>query len=66
VTFTRKILLLDSSHGREIGPMLKESLGKDLILSVFLRSLVKILASRIILLKWEGQETAWIKITNIL
>jgi hypothetical protein len=24
----RKILLLGSSHGREIGPMLKESLGK--------------------------------------
>jgi hypothetical protein len=32
----RKILLLGSSHGREIGPMLKESLGKGFdIVSIF-------------------------------
>jgi hypothetical protein len=32
----RKILLLGCSHGREIGPMLKESLGKDFdIVSIF-------------------------------
>jgi hypothetical protein len=57
----RKILLLGSSHSRETGPMLKESLGKGYIFSVFLSqmlllqtslkswgSLVKILTSRII------------------
>jgi hypothetical protein len=32
----RKILLLGSSHGKEIAPMLKESLGKDFdIVSIF-------------------------------
>jgi hypothetical protein len=70
-----KIVLLDSSHARKIGPMLGEILGKNFILLVFSNQmllsqmlvrtwarLVKILPSKITLLQWVGQKTACIGI----
>jgi hypothetical protein len=72
----RKILLLGSSNGREIGPMLNEHLALYMKSQVFLSPMhhllmlrtwgrmVMTLPSEIILLLWKGQETAWIEITS--
>lgn len=73
-----KILLLGSSNGREIGPMLNEHLGTEYEITSIFKSSVPLvnvedlgklgkmtLSSELILLQWEGQETAWIEITSI-